>query len=395
MAYDPVLDREMFRPKSKSKGVESLRGSEDPAVIARREQALAMMEMAKQKFDPANYQTLGEQDRPGVFRPVAVNMPAQQPTADTATRMQQLAAQGIRPIAMAGGGSLDISGPTMIVPTIPTGGGSYDILGNYTGGNEEPGVEEVPDMTGRTDRRARPDSLPSASQKGRSSGVLQTVPPEQKPEKKAEKKADSDYPTGIESIKAERERQREENFNMALIRAGLGMAAGKSSNALANIGEGGIAGLEQFAAAEKADRALNAEERKYQEDRASRIQRAAELLQEKQLTRETRILDIKTDENSRIDMEINRLGRDMEGALDEAQKSRIQAQIDSLQAQKDRNQRVIQQTMGRLGYEGSDLYGAAPGSAFGIGSIVTQNGIQYRVTGVDQNGRVTSAEPVE
>lgn len=443
MAYDPVLDREMFRPKAKSKGVEGLRESEDPAVLARREQALAMMEMAKQKFDPANYQTLGEQDRPGVFRPVAVNMPAQQPTADTATRMQQMAAQGIRPIAMAEGGiarhfnrggmnnaaprsytlpevisnwwtgnwgdtpadssssedasSEDVSSENLdrtftgdTAPTIPTGETETVIYPGPRG----PSRQARPVTRPRT-RSDIPGSLPSASQRGRSSGVLQTVPPEQKPEKKSDKKADSDYPTGIESIKAERERQREENFNMALIRAGLGMAAGKSSNALANIGEGGIAGLEQFAAAEKADRALNAEERKYQEDRASRIQRAAELLQEKQLTRETRILDIKTDENSRIDMEISRLGRDMEGALDEAQKSRIQAQIDTLQAQKDRNQRVIQQTMGRLGYEGSDLYGAAPGSAFGIGSVVTQNGVQYRVTGVDQNGRVTSAEPVE
>jgi hypothetical protein len=250
-------------------------------------------------------------------------------------------------------------------------------------------------MTGRTDRRSRPESLPSASQRGRSSGVLQTVSPKKEPEKKSDKKDDSDYPTGIESIKAERQRQREENFNMALIRAGLGMAAGKSSNALANIGEGGIAGLEQFAAAEKADRAFNAEERKYQEDRASRIQRAAELLQEKQLMRETRILDIKTDANSRIDTDIKGLQKEMQAAYDDAQKAQIQIQIDGLLQEKARNERVIQQTLDRLGHKGEDLYGAAPGSTFGVGSIVTQNGVQYRVTGIDQNGRVTSAEPVE
>lgn len=102
MAYDPVLDREMFRPRSR--GVEELRKSEDPEVVARRERALAMIEMAKQKFDPANYQTLSEQNRPGVFRPVAVNVPAQQPTAETAMRMQQMAAQGVRPVGMARGG---------------------------------------------------------------------------------------------------------------------------------------------------------------------------------------------------------------------------------------------------------------------------------------------------
>ena len=103
MAYDPVLDREMFRPRSR--GVEELRDTEESdSVRARREQALAMIEAAKQKFDPANYQTLTEQDRPGVFRPVAVNIPAQQQTADTAMRMQQMAAQGVRPVGMARGG---------------------------------------------------------------------------------------------------------------------------------------------------------------------------------------------------------------------------------------------------------------------------------------------------
>jgi hypothetical protein len=105
MAYDPVLDREMFRPRSR--GVEELRDTEESdSVRARREQALAMIEAAKKKFDPANYQTLTEQDRPGVFRPVAVNIPAQQQTADTAMRMQQMAAQGVRPVGMARGGSV-------------------------------------------------------------------------------------------------------------------------------------------------------------------------------------------------------------------------------------------------------------------------------------------------
>jgi hypothetical protein len=119
MAYDPVLDREMFRPKSKSKGVEDLRESEDPAVVARREQALAMMAAAKEKFDPANYQTLKEQDRPGVFRPVAVNMPAQQQTADTAMRMQQMANMGMRPIGMAEGGDpADKIKPTIESPGV-------------------------------------------------------------------------------------------------------------------------------------------------------------------------------------------------------------------------------------------------------------------------------------
>jgi len=134
MAYDPVLDREMFR--AKSKGVEELRNTEESeSVRARREQALAMIEAAKQKFDPANYQTLTEQDRPGVFRPVAVNIPAQQQTADTAMRMQQMAAQGVRPVGMADGGSVDnyMDGPENIYPTIssdPTSVGRIQALGS-------------------------------------------------------------------------------------------------------------------------------------------------------------------------------------------------------------------------------------------------------------------------
>ena len=148
---------------------------------------------------------------------------------------------------------------------------------------------------------------------------------------------------------------------MALIRAGLGMAAGKSSNALANIGEGGIAGLEQFARAEKEDRAFNAEEKKYQEDRAARIQRAAELAQEKKLTRETRVYDIASSEIKAIDSEIRRLQTEMAGAMDDAQKATYQTQIADLVARRRDSQRVIQDSLGRLGYQGSNIYSSQQG----------------------------------
>jgi hypothetical protein len=52
--------------------------------------------------------------------------------------------------------------------------------------------------------------------------------------------------TTLESIKADRAREREDNFNLALINAGLAMMGGKSSNALTNIGEGGMQGIKQF-----------------------------------------------------------------------------------------------------------------------------------------------------
>jgi hypothetical protein len=98
-----VLDRDMFRPKSRGlAGIDDTQTTDD--LKARREQAMAMIEAAKQKFDPKNFQTLTEQERPQVFRPVAVNMPAPQQTADTAMRMQQMAAQGVRPVGMAEGG---------------------------------------------------------------------------------------------------------------------------------------------------------------------------------------------------------------------------------------------------------------------------------------------------
>lgn len=104
----PVLDREMFRKRDmSSRGIEDLPEEVSAALRARREQAMAMMEASKEKFDPKNFQTLTEQDRPGVFRPVAVNMPAQQQTATTAQRMQQMADMGMRPVGMAKGGYLE------------------------------------------------------------------------------------------------------------------------------------------------------------------------------------------------------------------------------------------------------------------------------------------------
>jgi hypothetical protein len=69
---------------------------------------------------------------------------------------------------------------------------------------------------------------------------------------------DKDHPTNLRDIKAEKT----DNFNLALIRAGLGMAAGKSSNPLTNIAEGGIQGIEQYATQAGRDRAANLEQQK-------------------------------------------------------------------------------------------------------------------------------------
>ena len=57
--------------------------------------------------------------------------------------------------------------------------------------------------------------------------------------------------TSLESIKADRAKERDDNINLALINAGLAMMGGKSSNALVNIGEGGMQGIRQFTEAQR------------------------------------------------------------------------------------------------------------------------------------------------
>ena len=52
--------------------------------------------------------------------------------------------------------------------------------------------------------------------------------------------------TTLESIKSDRAKEREDNFNLSLIQAGLAIMGGKSPNAFTNIGEGGMQGIKQF-----------------------------------------------------------------------------------------------------------------------------------------------------
>ena len=83
------------------------------------------------------------------------------------------------------------------------------------------------------------------------------------PENVPKKVEDTDRKqTALEAIKAEREAQKNQNFNMALMQAGLAMMAGKSPNALQNIAEGGISGLATYGDLEKSDRASALDERK-------------------------------------------------------------------------------------------------------------------------------------
>lgn len=97
---------------------------------------------------------------------------------------------------------------------------------------------------------------------------------------------DESIQTNLQAIKARREasdQQREENKNLALLSAGLGMLSGTSRNAFANIGAGGQQGIATFAGLEKARR----------EDDASRRQEEYQqqtlALQNKQLAQQREI----------------------------------------------------------------------------------------------------------
>jgi len=116
----------------------------------------------------------------------------------------------------------------------------------------------------RRTRRDMPGSLPSASQKTTDAqkGILSIKKP---PEEKlpGDKPSSSDgMVTKLEQIKADREAEKKQNFNMALMQAGLAMMAGKSPNALQNIAEGGISGLAAYTGLEKSDRETALSERK-------------------------------------------------------------------------------------------------------------------------------------
>lgn len=97
---------------------------------------------------------------------------------------------------------------------------------------------------------------------------------------------DESIQTNLQAIKARREasdQQREENKNLALLSAGLGMMAGTNRNAFANIGAGGQQGIATFAGLEKARREDDASRRQeeYQQQQLG--------LQNKQLAQQREI----------------------------------------------------------------------------------------------------------
>jgi hypothetical protein len=130
MAYeDSVLDREMFRSKSRDvsgSGITSL--PDDPAeeaASARKAEASRLFDEARVKHDPSNFQTLRDQDKPGAFRPVQAAA-AQMPQQNVQQQIAQMQAMGMRPVGMAHGGYIqnfaEGSGQNGVQPTVsPTG----------------------------------------------------------------------------------------------------------------------------------------------------------------------------------------------------------------------------------------------------------------------------------
>lgn len=120
-------------------------------------------------------------------------------------------------------------------------GGSGDYLGKVSG----IGALDTAEADRETRRATALSNMPSPEQ----------APVPVSPQEEAKKSNVFDtYSTNLEQIKADRAAQRKENIGLALMQAGLAIAGGTSPNALTNIGQGGISGLQAFGQGEKESR---------------------------------------------------------------------------------------------------------------------------------------------
>ena len=333
MAKDPVLQREMFNPRDRSargSGITSMVDDGSSAEMTREERmqvAQEMLAQAKMRQNPEYYfNTLAQGDRPAMTRPVASSAPppAMQPIPPM-QQMAQMQAAGVRPVGMADGGmvrhgyegedgslvtpggpmsyeelmalyaesgNVDRRGPgTPMSPVI--GGRGQTIIPTVSGMRPD----ELPMVKGEdgTPRpRSRfdiPESLPSSSSGNlidADRGILsikkpvETEKPVEDPTKKEGTSSSADKKqTELEQIKADRKAEKERNFYLGLMQAGLAVAAGKSPDALQNIAQGGISGLQSYAGLEadsrKAEREDMAALRAQQQDDATALYREATL----------------------------------------------------------------------------------------------------------------------
>ena len=326
MAQDPVLQRDMFNTRGRSakgSGITSMvdDGSSGMTREERLQIAKAMLAEAQMKQSPEYYfNTLAASDRPAMTRPVASSAPPpamqQMPAAQ---QMAQMQAAGVRPVGMAEGGLASFRDPRMEavnLADLPALGASESA---YMGGSKEdpkdyrkifeeglPGAAVTENEAEL--RRKLKTFAQSAGGSGDymsklpSSGIASIADPTSDAQvaggsgdymskigRKAEEEpsaspADKKL-TELEQIKADRKAEKEKNFYLGLMQAGLSMMGGKSSDALQNIAQGGISGLQSYAGLEadsrKAEREDMASLRAQQQDEATAAYREATLGLEK------------------------------------------------------------------------------------------------------------------
>ena len=123
---DPVLDREMFRSTRKDVeegGIAAVADAGDEGYNSRVEEAKRLFDQARVKQDPSRFQTLSEQEKPGVFRPIQAGA-TQMPQPNVQQQMAQMQAMGFRPVGMANGGY--VKGYQEGGPVTPTVRAPYD-----------------------------------------------------------------------------------------------------------------------------------------------------------------------------------------------------------------------------------------------------------------------------
>lgn len=330
MAQDPVLQREMFNTRGRSakgSGITSMvdDGSSGMTREERLQMAKDMLAEAQMKQTPEYYfNTLAASDRPAMTRPVASSAPP--PVMQQVPAMQQMAqmqAAGVRPVGMAHGGEVrkgfqegGLAGfrdPRMSAVNLADLPALEASESAYMGGSREdpkdkggflnellglPGPKEeelrrklktfAQSAGGSGDYMSKPmatgtipEVSPEAQVVGGSGDYMSKLPREITEEgPPADKKL-----TELEQIKADRKAEKEKNFYLGLMQAGLSMMGGKSPDALQNIAQGGISGLQSYAGMEaesrKAEREDMAALRAQQQDEATAAYREKALGLEK------------------------------------------------------------------------------------------------------------------
>ena len=314
MAQDPVLQREMFNPRDRSargSGITSMvdGGSSGMTREERLQVAKEMLAEAQMKQNPEYYfNTLAQGDRPAMTRPVASSAPppAMQPMPPM-QQMAQMQAAGVRPVGMAEGGLASFRDPRMgavNLADLPAFGASEAA---YMGGSREDPkdkggfLNELLGLPGPREEELRRKLKTFAQSAGGSGDYMSKLPSTKNPTPDAQvaggsgdymskigEKSEENLPdpadkklTELEQIKADRKADKERNFYLGLMQAGLATMGGKSSNALQNIAQGGMSGLQSYAGLEsdsrKAEREDMAALRAQQQDEATAAYRDATL----------------------------------------------------------------------------------------------------------------------